>query len=343
MKHYTLMLVGDERSPVRRFQITGTAINRGIAAAAVALLISAAATWDYWRMRSQNSELASLRVEAAEQREQIDHFQTTLSDMSTELTRVQELERKVRIIANLPGAAAVGGAGVTERVPVGPEGEVVGEDMLRLPVGVPIDLDHENHAPGQGDEPLSQLMPEDAALEGATGVTTDKARHVRRLEEKGRGLVQVADHRALSLVELIDQLEDKSTRLASLPSVWPARGWLTSRYGPRISPYTGRRQMHSGIDIAAREGTEIVSPARGRVSFVGRKGPLGNALMVDHGFGVKTVYGHTSKIHVKAGDEVQRGQLIAAIGSTGRSTGPHLHYVVQVKGKTKNPLDYIFD
>jgi hypothetical protein len=343
MKQYTLMLVGDERSPVRRFLITEVAIKRTIAGFALALLIGGVATWDYWRMRSQNAELASLRVEAAEQREQIGHFQTTLSDMNTELTRVQELERKVRIIANLPGAAAVGGAGVTELVPAGVDGAVGSEDMLQLPVGVPIDLDQADHHPLHGDEPLSQLGPSAAELEVIEGLTTESARDVRRLEQKGRSVVRVADHRALSLLELIDQLEDKSSRLASLPSVWPARGWLTSRYGPRISPYTGGRQMHSGIDIAARAGTEIVSPARGRVSFVGSKGPLGNTLMVDHGFGVKTIYGHTSKIHVKAGDEVERGQRIAAIGSTGRSTGPHLHYVVQVSGKSKNPLDYIFD
>jgi murein DD-endopeptidase MepM/ murein hydrolase activator NlpD len=340
MKHYTLMLVGDERSPVRRFQISETAIKRALAAISVALLICAAATWDYWRMRSQNAELASLRVEAAEQREQIDGFQTTLSDMNTELARVQELERKVRIIANLPGAAAVGGAGVTELVP---EGALGGDGLILPPAGVPIDLDHEHGQAGEGEEPLSQRIPAAVEPRGLEGLTTEPARFVRRLEQKGKSLVRVADQRAVSLVELIDQLEDKSTRLASLPSVWPARGWLTSRYGPRISPYTGRRQMHSGIDIAAREGTEIMSPARGRVSFVGSKGPLGKTLTVDHGFGVKTIYGHTSKIHVKAGDEVQRGQLIAAIGSTGRSTGPHLHYVVQVSGKSKNPLDYIFD
>ena len=76
---------------------------------------------------------------------------------------------------------------------------------------------------------------------------------------------------------------------------------------------------------------------------MGTKGPLGKTLMVDHGFGVKTLYGHTQEIHVKAGERVERGQQIALIGSTGRSTGPHLHYVVEVNGKTRNPLDYIFD
>ena len=101
--------------------------------------------------------------------------------------------------------------------------------------------------------------------------------------------------------------------------------------------------MHAGLDIAATSGTPVVAPARGRATFVGNKGPLGRALVIDHGFGVKTMYGHTSEIFVKAGATVERGQKIAAIGSTGRSTGPHLHYVVEVNGIPRNPLDYIFD
>ena len=128
-----------------------------------------------------------------------------------------------------------------------------------------------------------------------------------------------------------------------MPSIWPAKGWLTSRFGPRVSPFTGKRQLHAGIDIAAASGTSIYAPARGRVTFVGRKGPLGKTVVLDHGFGVKTVYGHTKEIHVSSGETVERGQEIAAIGSTGRSTGPHLHYVVEVNGKARDPLDYIFD
>ena len=139
------------------------------------------------------------------------------------------------------------------------------------------------------------------------------------------------------------QLEDKHSRLTSMPSIWPTRGWLTSRFGPRISPFTGRRQHHAGIDIASATGADIVAPAAGRVVFVGRKGPLGNTVVVEHGFGVRTLFGHAEKIHVKIGQELKRGELLASVGSTGRSTGPHVHYVVEVNGKARNPLDYIFD
>ena len=91
------------------------------------------------------------------------------------------------------------------------------------------------------------------------------------------------------------------------------------------------------------EVTDVISPAHGTVVFAGRKGPLGNAVVVDHGFGVRTLYGHNSEIFVEKGAKVDRGQILAAVGSSGRSTGPHLHYVVEVDGKARNPLDYIFD
>jgi murein DD-endopeptidase MepM/ murein hydrolase activator NlpD len=175
------------------------------------------------------------------------------------------------------------------------------------------------------------------------GLTTEGARVVDALGRLADRMNGHASVRGDSLELLLEQLDDKRVKLASMPSIWPARGWLTSRFGARVSPFTGRRQMHAGIDIASRAGTPIIAPAQGRVSYVGRKGPMGNTLILDHGFGVKTIYGHTEAIHVKPGQSVERGQEIAAIGSTGRSTGPHLHYVVEINGKPRNPLDYIFD
>ncbi|TFG96833.1 MAG: M23 family metallopeptidase [Myxococcales bacterium] len=163
------------------------------------------------------------------------------------------------------------------------------------------------------------------------------------LRREAERLGLVADARALSLKELVDELEDKHQHLASSPAIWPTRGWLTSGFGKRISPFTGRRQFHAGIDIATARGTKVVAPARGRVEFVGAKGPLGNALLIDHGYGIRTQYGHNDKILVKRGDVVERGQKIALVGNTGRSTGPHLHYTVEVNGKAVNPIDFIFD
>jgi hypothetical protein len=326
MESYTLIFVRDQRSRPVQLAVPKLRVKQAVAGAAVGLLIGFVAVWDYWRLRADNAELAALRIEAMEQREQIELFENRIAAVDDQIQKVVELERKVRIIANLPGTAGVGGEDV---VPLAPEATEVGP-----PVGVPVDTTPppETHRGQGGGTPLEGEGPDRSG--------------VMLLEELGSQAVQLvdaSDARVDSLEGLVVQLEDKRHRLVSMPSIWPAKGWLTSRFGPRVSPFTGRRQLHNGIDIAAASGTSIYAPARARVAFVGRKGPLGKALVLDHGYGVKTVYGHTKEIHVSTGETVERGQEIAAIGSTGRSTGPHLHYVVEVNGKARDPLDYIFD
>jgi murein DD-endopeptidase MepM/ murein hydrolase activator NlpD len=166
---------------------------------------------------------------------------------------------------------------------------------------------------------------------------------VSALHDDAERLGAIAKARSRSLASLVDALEDKRHRLASTPAIWPTHGWMTSRFGNRISPFTGARQFHPGIDIAGARGTEVVAPARGKVSFVGKRGALGRSISIDHGYGVRTIYGHNDETFVKRGQQVERGQVIAALGSSGRSTGPHLHYVVEVNGKPVDPIDYIFD
>jgi murein DD-endopeptidase MepM/ murein hydrolase activator NlpD len=339
MKQYTLILVGDETTPIRRTQISEVAIKRMAGALVVAIVVLAIGGWDYLRARADNAELADLRVQSKEQTAEMERVRNALDEMNQEMQLVSELERKVRIIANLPGSAGVGGEDVTELVPDGSVDSETADDSLRLPAGVPVSTDSLNRE-------ASNNQPIPVRAGGGNeedGLTTQKARAMRQLEELAQGLTVGAEMRTNSLNELVIQLDEKRSKLMSMPSIWPARGWLTSRYGPRISPFTGRRQLHAGIDIGAAEGSDVVAPATGRVVFVGKKGPLGNSVVVDHGFGVRTMYGHTKEIFVKIGQEIERGELLAAVGSTGRSTGPHLHYVVEVKGKSRNPLDYIFD
>ena len=146
-----------------------------------------------------------------------------------------------------------------------------------------------------------------------------------------------------SFQELVEYLEDQKSLLASTPSIWPVKGWLTSGFGYRTSPFTGRREMHKGIDVATRSGTPIIAPADGIVVFAGREGGFGNMILVDHGYGIVTRYGHCSSLEVKKGEKVRRGDVIAKVGNTGRSTGPHLHYEVAVNGVAVNPMRYILN
>ena len=154
------------------------------------------------------------------------------------------------------------------------------------------------------------------------------------------------EDRASSLRSRIKELnriqEDKLTYIASTPSIWPVKGWVTSDFGVRRSPFNLRADFHKGIDIAAQWGTPVVAPADGVVTFAGRKGGYGNTIIIDHGFGVTTHFGHNSSLLVQEGEKIQRGAKVALIGNTGHSTGPHLHYEIHVDGVPVDPMKYIF-
>lgn len=163
------------------------------------------------------------------------------------------------------------------------------------------------------------------------------------LTQKLDQLSAEATRQEQSLQELQSYFQDQKSLLASVPSIWPTRGWVTSDFGSRLDPYTSERVMHAGIDIAGAHGKEIVAPSDGTVVFAGLEGGYGNVLVIDHGYGIKTRYGHLASIKAKAGEKVKRGDLVAIMGNTGRSTGPHLHYEVRVNGIAQNPRKFILD
>jgi len=152
-----------------------------------------------------------------------------------------------------------------------------------------------------------------------------------------------ASRQESSLRELQEYFDDQKSLLASTPSLWPAHGWVTSEFGVRLDPYSAEHVMHPGIDIATPSGQAVYAPSDGTVVFLGTEGGYGKVLVIDHGYGVKTRYGHLSEIFVKLGDRVKRGARVAAVGNTGRSTGPHLHYEVRVNGIPENPRKFILE
>jgi murein DD-endopeptidase MepM/ murein hydrolase activator NlpD len=152
-----------------------------------------------------------------------------------------------------------------------------------------------------------------------------------------------ASRQESSLRELQEYFDDQTSLLSSTPSLWPTRGWVTSDFGVRLDPYSAERMMHRGLDIASPFGQPVYSPSDGIVVFAGTEGGYGKTLVVDHGYGVKTRYGHLSEVFAKPGDIVKRGDRIAAVGNTGRSTGPHLHYEVRVNGIPENPRKFILE
>ena len=149
------------------------------------------------------------------------------------------------------------------------------------------------------------------------------------------------DLRRESQEEIQGFLNDQRSMVGAEPAGWPVKGWLTSNFGMRKSPFSGKRKMHEGYDIAARTGTPIIVTADGVVSKAETVPGYGKLVVIEHGYGYRTYYGHNSKIHVRAGQRVTRGQKIASVGNTGRSTGAHVHYEIRRNGVPVNPKKFM--
>ena len=211
--------------------------------------------------------------------------------------------------------------------------EVDGWRTLRSRIWLPFGPASEapaERAPGMGGTALR-------LLEHATPVLSpldELERLAAAVGEEGEGL------RAL------ERLMAKAGRvLAALPTRWPVRGPVNSDFGKRSSPWaqSSGLEFHSGLDIGAAHGTRVSAPAPGTVVFAGTHPEYGITLIIDHGHDLKTLYGHLSKVMAAVGDTVRRGEVVAHTGNTGRSSGPHLHYEIQVAGQPVDPRSYLWD
>jgi murein DD-endopeptidase MepM/ murein hydrolase activator NlpD len=333
MDHVTLIVVPDERSPVRRLRVPAPLIRFGPWGAVAFAALFAVLLADWVSLRIDTWDLAALRVKAERDREQLSALADDLGELEGRLQRFADFERKVRVIADLPAALP---ETQTPAVPAAASASAARLTAPSVEGGQGGSDEAEPNAAPVSAPPARELMAPDPPLGLDSGA-------LRQMRARTHALAVRIEKRGGMLEELVSKLRSVRDRLASTPSIWPANGFVTSGYGWRLSPFTGRRHFHAGLDIAADTGTDIVAAARGRVSFAGKKGAFGQIVIVDHGFGIQTMYGHTSAIHVEKGQTVERGQRIAAVGSTGRSTGPHLHYAVQLKGRSVNPADYVLE
>lgn len=253
-------------------------------------------------LTKENAELE--RVNAANKK-QLEGFAKRTAELEEELARLDALSKEIM-------------------------GIIKGKKVSSAPVSLASRGDYERGAL-PGAERGAESAAEPVAEDGALAVQTES-----RLDE----LVRAADDMATSFSSLRRSAISYRDRLDHTPSGWPARGRVTSSFGRRRHPVTGRIQAHDGIDISAPTGTPIRATADGTVRFSGTQAGYGRMLIIDHGHGLQTVYAHNSRNAVRVGQRVKRGQIIAYVGSTGTSTGPHVHYEVRASGKPVNPRNY---
>lgn len=210
-------------------------------------------------------------------------------------------------------------------------------------------LDHKlkvmvNLETGEGDEQFKGVGGSDPALLDPKKTLTKVDRElVRAMHQSLDNLNNDINSSKEDKTGLQKFLENQKMLLASTPSIRPTKGWLSSRFGYRISPFTGKKEFHKGLDISTRLGAPIVTSADGTVSFSGRDREYGRVVVIKHGYGLKTKYAHLKKSLVKKGQYVKRGETIGLVGNSGRTTGSHLHYEVHLNGVPVNPFRYVLN
>ena len=247
------------------------------------------------------------------------------------ITRSRALERENRLLAGEIQRLRDRLEGLRDTLNVFSERE----QALRLLAGLSL-VDPQVQQGGIGG-PAGQWSERDSLA--AAGVSGAQALAARMDMDQ---LTRRANILTRSISEAYDSLSSHQARFAALPSIMPTKGWLTSAFmRERVHPILHLARPHEGIDVSAPMNAEIEAPASGIVTKVEWVDGYGNMLTIDHGYGLVTRYAHCSKILVAPGQRVKRGQVIARVGSTGLSTGPHLHYEVWVSGKPVDPVKYV--
>lgn len=199
-----------------------------------------------------------------------------------------------------------------------------------------------NDSESDGVFGIGGSMPED--LDPTIEMKERQSALLQEMHEQVQDLDQVAVSQHERFETLYGHLEGQRNMLACTPTIRPVDGgYVSSSFGYRTSPFTGRKEFHKGLDIAQKQGTPIMATADGIISFSGKKGLLGNTVIIDHGYGFITRYGHAHKVLKKRGETVKRGEVIAHVGNSGRSTGPHVHYEIQINGVQVNPKRYVMN
>ena len=325
-------MVSNQRGKTRRFVVPAAWLRAGSFLAIVSTVLLSATLVDYFGLLIQSNENKRLRAENRQLKSQFELVEGKLQSLESGLERLKRFSTKLKVITDSYGVQdrelhlAMGPLVKTGQTLKelekdvskrgGPEGlSVEDKTFFKRP---PLDL-------SKGE--LSVRGLRDYA---SLSIRIDQAIQGVELQEQG-------------VIDLWASMSEKESQLRSTPSIRPVRGWVTSKFGFRISPFTQRPVMHAGLDIAAAPGTEVRAPADGVVSFSGFDAGYGKLVSLDHGYGYVTRYGHNSKIFVSVGQKIKRGQVIALVGNTGRSTGPHLHYEVRVGGLPVDPVNFILN
>jgi murein DD-endopeptidase MepM/ murein hydrolase activator NlpD len=306
-RHYTVLFIDDKGNPVRETLLSKRAIQFFVAMLLIVAGVIGTGSYHYTRLHQAVADKQELLLSLARQKLEIEGQRTQIQSFANE---INELKKSLLTLNEF-------------------------EQKIRIMANL------EHKADQASLFAVGGSMPED--LDTNMPLSQDHDRLIRKMHTNIDQVQQASTVQEDSFSNLLRSLKDKRNLLAATPSLRPTNGWISSGFGYRISPFTGHKEFHQGLDIATKEGTPIIAPADGVVTTSGKKWLMGNMIAIDHGFGMITEYGHCKELLKNKGDKVKRGQVIALVGNTGRSTGPHVHYMVRLNGVPVNPEKYILD
>lgn len=355
-RYFTVMLVPEREKGVRSFRIPRIVFQAFVFLFVSFMILLGILSYDYIKILSELHLNKHLTIENRQLREQIQLFQMKINALNEDLERIDVFEKKLRIITGIEDVDMTQGLKKTgeedetqtkKEVPPQSSLDSSSHELKRL----------ENYSNDEEYLNLKQLYEQKIATSFGllTGYSYTKewsdmtkqsftlAGQYASFDFKFKILKKFVKDLEVGIHQLDQFILDKESFLRSTPTLLPTKGWITSYYGPRKSHYAGRVKMHEGLDVGAKSGEGILATADGVITFSGHKPGFGKFVQMDHGYGVETIFAHASKLNVKKGEVIKRGQTIAYVGSTGYSTGPHVHYEVRVNGTPVDPLYFILD
>lgn len=342
----TFLVVGDRKGITRKFTIPVIWLKVALVICAIGFISLSTIIVDYFSLVVETSENNRLRFKNIQMKEQMSSLQGKLDVLEDEMEYFRTFTTKLKIMINpsphqdTDFSSLRRGIGLVEDETLSVFQNNHNDSLKNVSTReVSSQNTSARNTPPKNEDsmflkppPLNsekgELVIEESKEYALLNIRLDKAINDSRLQRQDG-------------MRIWESLSQRQSLLAATPAISPTNGWITSDFGYRISPYTNTPSLHQGLDIAASPGTPVRATGSGVVTFTGYDPGYGKLISIDHGYGILTRYGHNAEVFVVMGQKVKRGDVIATVGNTGRSTGPHLHYEVHLNGIPINPENYI--
>jgi murein DD-endopeptidase MepM/ murein hydrolase activator NlpD len=308
-KNYSIIIVTEATSSNKEFVISSKLIRNSIISVFILLVIFGFVIFDYLTTSFDKEKMRRLERDNVKKEETIAQLTRNLEGTVKKLKKMAVFEERIKVIAGLQAPYAL---------------EEVGSG---------------------GPEYDSSISNEsgDIEFQSPKQMVNQKPQTSKNVLDRSKQILNEAEKIESSLKYVETHINEQKAKFAATPSLIPTKGYISSGFGRRVHPVTGKRHNHQGLDIATQLGNKVIATADGYVLVTEFNSYLGNIVHIVHGYGYSTIYGHLASFKVKEGERVKRGQVIGFVGNTGISTAPHLHYAIMYMGKYLNPIDFIIE